>query len=132
MPYQQQHTRPACRCCRGSTAKHKGRAAPVFTFVEGRCEVTLTLDLKEGTLKLSHGGRTLGTIAGVKGPLHAAVTITSSRQMVSAPPPWCLIISTHLYAQGCCIVAAYVAGLTPPAYVSVQQQVTLCTCSSVR
>lgn len=31
---------------RGSTAKHKGKAAPIFTFVDGKCEVTLTLDLK--------------------------------------------------------------------------------------
>ncbi|GLI63892.1 hypothetical protein VaNZ11_007009 [Volvox africanus] len=71
---------------RGSTAKHKGKAAPIFTFVEGKCEVTLTLDLKEGTLKFSHAGRAIGTIAGVKGPLHAAVTITSSRQSASLAP----------------------------------------------
>ncbi|KAG2432997.1 hypothetical protein HXX76_008725 [Chlamydomonas incerta] len=71
---------------RGSTAKHKGKAAPIFTFVDGKCEVTLTLDLKEGTLKFSHAGRAIGTIAGVKGPLHAAVTITSSRQSASLAP----------------------------------------------
>lgn len=34
---------------RGSTAKHKGKAAPIFAFGEdGKCEVTLTLDLKVG------------------------------------------------------------------------------------
>ncbi len=71
---------------RGSTAKHKGKAAPIFTFVDGKCEVTLTLDLKEGTLKFSTGARAIGTIAGIKGPLHAAVTITSSRQSVGALP----------------------------------------------
>lgn len=69
---------------RGSTAKHKGKATPIFNFVEGTCEVTVTLDLKEGTLKFTHGGRNIGTIAGVKGPLHAAVTLTSSRQTVRA------------------------------------------------
>ena len=54
---------------------------------DGKCEVTLTLDLKEGTLKFAHAGRSIGTIAGIKGPLHAAVTITSSRQSVSRPAP---------------------------------------------
>eukprot|EP00798_Chlamydomonas_sp_ICE-L_P005097 gene5097-34897_t len=66
---------------RGSTAKHKGKNGPIFNFVEGKCEVTVTLDLKEGTLKFSHEGRSLGTIAGVRGPLHAAVTLTSSKQV---------------------------------------------------
>jgi hypothetical protein len=28
---------------RGSTAKHKGKALPIFTFLEGRCEVSLLL-----------------------------------------------------------------------------------------
>ncbi len=41
---------------------------------------------QEGTLKVSHGGRSLGTIAGVRGPLHAAVTLTSSRQMAYLVP----------------------------------------------
>ena len=56
----------------------------MFVFSEGRCEVTLTLDLKEGTLKFTHNGRALGTIAGVQGPLHAAVTLTNSKQTVRA------------------------------------------------
>jgi hypothetical protein len=112
---------------RGSTAKHKGKAQPVFTFVEGRAEVrggmglsrgvcigrgpwilrssqshldrgrcltnsvftsmncwqvTLTLDLKENTLRFAHCGRNLGIITDVRGPLHAALTLTSSRQKV--------------------------------------------------
>lgn len=46
-------------------------------------QVTVTLDLKEGTLKFAHGGRSIGTIAGIKAPLHAAVTLTSSKQTVS-------------------------------------------------
>lgn len=45
-------------------------------------QVTLTLDLKEGTLKFTHGGRNIGTVAGVKPSLHAAVTLTSSKQTV--------------------------------------------------
>lgn len=65
---------------RGSTAKHKGKALPVFTFAEGRCEVMLTLDLREGTLRFTHQGRSIGTIASVKGPMHAAVTLTTSKQ----------------------------------------------------
>ena len=28
---------------RGSTAKHKGKAQPIFTFAEGKCEVSLCL-----------------------------------------------------------------------------------------
>jgi hypothetical protein len=65
---------------RGSTARHKGKAGPMFQFYEGQVEITLTLDLKEGTLRFSSGGHSLGTIANVKGPLHAALTLTSSRQ----------------------------------------------------
>ena len=45
-------------------------------------QVTIALDLKEKTLKFTHGGRSIGTIVGVQGPLHAAATITSSRQQV--------------------------------------------------
>jgi hypothetical protein len=72
---------------RGSTSKHKGKAQPVFSFgPDGRCEVTLTLDLREGTLRFAHGGRSLGTIAGVRGPLHAAATLTHSRQRASLLP----------------------------------------------
>lgn len=67
---------------RGSTAKHKGKASPIFTFTDGKAEVTVTLDLKEGTLKFTHGGRSIGTIASIRGPLHAAVTLTSSKQQV--------------------------------------------------
>jgi hypothetical protein len=66
--------------CRGSTARHKGKAGPMFTFIDGRCEITLTLDLKEGTLRFSSGGHSIGTIANVAGPLHAALTLTSPRQ----------------------------------------------------
>lgn len=74
--------------CRGSTARHKGKAGPMFTFHEGRCEITLTLDLKEGTLRFSSGGHSIGTIANVSGPLHAALTLTSPRQTaVLAPGP---------------------------------------------
>ena len=74
--------------CRGSTARHKGKAGPMFTFHEGRCEITLTLDLKEGTLRFSSGGHSIGTIANVAGPLHAALTLTSPRQTaVLAPGP---------------------------------------------
>jgi hypothetical protein len=74
--------------CRGSTARHKGKAGPMFTFHEGRCEITLTLDLKEGTLRFSSGGHSIGTIANVRGPLHAALTLTSTRQTaVLAPGP---------------------------------------------
>jgi len=74
--------------CRGSTARHKGKAGPMFAFHEGRCEITLTLDLKEGTLRFSSGGHSIGTIANVKGPLHAAITLTSPKQVaVLAPGP---------------------------------------------
>jgi protein-L-isoaspartate O-methyltransferase len=66
--------------CRGSTARHKGKAGPMFTFLDGRCEITLTLDLKEGTLRFSSGGHSIGTIANVKGPLHTALTLTSPHQ----------------------------------------------------
>lgn len=45
-------------------------------------QVTLTLDLKERTLRFAHAGRSIGTIGGVQGPLHAAVTVTNSRQQV--------------------------------------------------
>ena len=40
----------------------------------------LTLDLKEGTLRFTHAGRSIGTIAAIKGPVHAAVTLTTSKQ----------------------------------------------------
>lgn len=60
-----------------------GKATPIFTFKDGRCEVMLTLDLKEGTLRFTHQGRSIGTIAAVKGPVHAAVTVTTSKQTVS-------------------------------------------------
>lgn len=66
--------------CRGSTARHKGKAGPMFRFHEGKCEITLTLDLKEGTLRFSSGGHSIGTLANVKGPLHAALTLTSTKQ----------------------------------------------------
>jgi hypothetical protein len=42
----------------------------------------LTLDLKEGTLRFTHAGRSIGTIAAIKGPMHAAVTVTTSNQTV--------------------------------------------------
>ncbi|GFH08322.1 uncharacterized protein HaLaN_03266, partial [Haematococcus lacustris] len=71
---------------RGSTAKHKGKALPAFTWQDGKCKITVTLDLKEGTLKFSHAGRSIGAIAGIKAPLHAAVTLTSSKQVVSLNP----------------------------------------------
>jgi protein-L-isoaspartate O-methyltransferase len=67
--------------CRGSTARHKGKAGPMFRFHEGKCEITLTLDLKEGTLRFSSGGHSIGTLANVKGPMHAALTLTSVKQM---------------------------------------------------
>lgn len=60
-----------------------GKAKPAFAFVEGRCDVMLTLDLREGTLRFAHGGRSIGTIAAIKGPLHAAATLTHSSQSVS-------------------------------------------------
>lgn len=66
--------------CRGSTARHKGKAGPMFRFIEGKCEITLTLDLKEGTLRFSSGGHSIGTLANVKGPMHAALTLTSTKQ----------------------------------------------------
>lgn len=66
--------------CRGSTARHKGKAGPMFRFHEGKCEITLTLDLKEGTLRFSSGGHSIGTLANVKGPMHAALTLTSTKQ----------------------------------------------------
>jgi hypothetical protein len=66
--------------CRGSTARHKGKAGPMFRFHEGKCEITLTLDLKEGTLRFSSGGHSIGTLANVKGPMHAALTLTSVKQ----------------------------------------------------
>jgi hypothetical protein len=66
--------------CRGSTARHKGKAGPMFRFIDGKCEITLTLDLKEGTLRFSSGGHSIGTLANVKGPMHAALTLTSSKQ----------------------------------------------------
>lgn len=56
----QSHARPV----RGSTARHRGKHGPMLRFHEGRCEVTLTLDLKEGTLKFSSGGHSIGTLAG--------------------------------------------------------------------
>jgi hypothetical protein len=71
---------------RGSTARHKGKAGPMFTFVEGRLEITLTLDLKEGTLRFSSGGHSIGTIANVAGPVHAALTLTSPRQTAAIAP----------------------------------------------
>jgi hypothetical protein len=82
------HWQSVAKPCRGSTARHKGKAGPMFTFHEGRCEITLTLDLKEGTLRFSSGGHSIGTIANVKGPLHAALTLTSPHQnAVLAPGP---------------------------------------------
>lgn len=66
--------------CRGSTARHKGKNGPQFQFHDGKCEITLTLDLKEGTLKFSSAGHSIGTIANIKGPLHAALTLTSTKQ----------------------------------------------------
>lgn len=66
--------------CRGSTARHKGKAGPMFRFIDGKCEITLTLDLKEGTLRFSSGGHSIGTLANVKGPMHAALTLTSTKQ----------------------------------------------------
>ncbi len=59
---------------------------PIFTFTEGRCEVMLTLDLKEGTLRFTHAGRCIGTIAAIKGPVHAAVTVTTSKQTATILP----------------------------------------------
>ncbi len=46
----------------------------------------MTLDLKEKTLKFAHAGRSIGIITDVTGPLHAAVTLTSSRQKASLAP----------------------------------------------
>ena len=66
--------------CKGSTARHKGKAGPMFQFHDGKCEITVTLDLKEGTIKFSSSGHSIGTIANVKGPLHAALTLTSHKQ----------------------------------------------------
>jgi hypothetical protein len=66
-------------------------------------QIIVTLDLKEGTLKFSHGGRSIGTIAGVKGPLHAAVTLTSSRQKVCCWPPtdwYCPLQVAQNYCAG--------------------------------
>ncbi|MEW5308771.1 MAG: hypothetical protein WDW38_000703 [Sanguina aurantia] len=72
---------------RGSTAKHKGKSCPCIVFgADGSAEVLLTLDLREGTLAFAHGGRSIGTIAAVSGPLHAAVTLTSSRQTATLAP----------------------------------------------
>jgi hypothetical protein len=68
------------KSCKGSTARHKGKAGPLFQFHEGKCEITITLDLKEGTLKFSSGGHSIGTIANVRGPLHAALTLTHYKQ----------------------------------------------------
>lgn len=103
---------------RGSTAKHKGKAQPIFTFTEGKCEVTLTLDLKEGTLKFTHGCRNIGTVAGVRAPLHAAVTLTNSRQVaVISPGPIGNAEHTNeelvntLKAKGCIISARLEAAL---------------------
>ncbi len=48
----------------------QGRAHPIFNFTDGRCEVMLTLDLREGTLRFTHGGASIGTIAAIKGINH--------------------------------------------------------------
>ena len=40
------------------------------------------MDLKEGTLRFTYQGKSIGTIAAIKGPMHAAVTVTSSKQTV--------------------------------------------------
>ncbi len=71
---------------RGSTARHKGKAGPLFPFHENKCEITITLDLKEGTLKFSSAGHHIGTLAGIKGPVHPAVTITSTKQTATLAP----------------------------------------------
>jgi hypothetical protein len=64
-------------------------------------QIIVTLDLKEGTLKFSHGGRSIGTIAGVKGPLHAAVTLTSSRQKVQCFTLWLVITAASGAGTSC-------------------------------
>ncbi len=74
------------KAVRGSTARHKGKAGPQFHFHDGRCEITITLDLKEGTLKFSSGGHHIGTLAGIRGPLHPAVTLTSTKQTATLMP----------------------------------------------
>jgi hypothetical protein len=86
--------------CRGSTARHKGKAGPMFRFHEGKCEITLTLDLKEGTLRFSSGGHSIGTLANVKGPLHAALTLTSTKQaaQIAAGEPWLNLLAVHVPA----------------------------------
>ncbi|KAF5841624.1 hypothetical protein DUNSADRAFT_12080 [Dunaliella salina] len=97
-----QHWTSVAKPVRGSTAKHKGKAHPIFVFTEGKCEVTITLDLKEKTLKFAHGGKNIGTIAGVQGPLHAAATVTSSKQKE---------LVSVLKAKGCALSARAEAAL---------------------
>jgi hypothetical protein len=101
--------------CRGSTARHKGKAGPMFRFHKGKCEITLTLDLKEGTLRFSSGGHSIGTLANVKGPMHAALTLTSTKQaaQIAAGEPrragGCLAVFRHgcnVCCQGVCSVGA--------------------------
>ena len=48
--------------------------------------LSLSSSLQEGTLRFIHNGRNIGTIASIKGPLHAAVTLTSSRQSATLLP----------------------------------------------
>jgi hypothetical protein len=78
------------QCCakalKGSSTKHRPKFAPVLSFREGKCEVTVSLDLKEGTLRFVCDGRTIATIADVKGPLHAGFSFTSARQKVTLQP----------------------------------------------
>lgn len=73
---------------RGSTARHKGKAEPWMQFIDGVCEITLTLDLKDNTLKFSSGGHSIGTLASkdVRGPLLAAITMTSNKQTATLAP----------------------------------------------
>jgi hypothetical protein len=85
--------------CRGSTARHKGKAGPMFRFIDGKCEITLTLDLKEGTLRFSSGGHSIGTLANVKGPMHAALTLTSTKQTAHlAAGEQAVLLASHTIA----------------------------------
>lgn len=102
--------------CRGSTARHKGKAGPMFRFHEGKCEITITLDLKEGTLRFSSGGHSIGTLANIRGPLHAALTLTSTKQAAhiaagaregaAAPPARallrCVLCRERAVSGACC------------------------------
>lgn len=54
---------------RGSTAKHKGKAQPIFTFVDGKCEVSLGM-LLMGSRRRMSSSLCISGVSWMRGPLH--------------------------------------------------------------